>query len=161
MSAPAVTVGPGINVGRVARTMRELGLTWLAVVDSDDRVVGAGRVALAGGASDGHPAVGHRLIHAAGARGSGTPRALSTIRFVHTVIWFSIEACPLTAVAESFGARSGSVTDVYLPSWFAHRLPAIHVTLVLPAHLLHFRNLRHRRATSEPVDTARPWRREV
>lgn len=57
--------------------------------------------------------------------------------------------CPLTAVAESFGARSGSVTDVYLPDWFAHRLPAIHVPLVLLAVLLHARNVRRRRVLSE------------
>ena len=27
--------------------------------------------------------------------------------------------CPLTDVAESLGAEHGSVTDIYLPAWFA------------------------------------------
>jgi len=32
--------------------------------------------------------------------------------------------CPLTQVAESLGAERGSVTDIFLPKWFAHNLPA-------------------------------------
>jgi uncharacterized membrane protein YozB (DUF420 family) len=58
--------------------------------------------------------------------------------------------CPLTAVAESLGAERGSVTDIYLPGWFAHRLPVIHVPLVLLALLLHGRNLRARYAARLP-----------
>jgi hypothetical protein len=54
--------------------------------------------------------------------------------------------CPLTAVAESLGADDGSVTDIFLPHWFARNLPAIHVPVVLLAVLLHARNIR-RRAT--------------
>jgi hypothetical protein len=50
--------------------------------------------------------------------------------------------CPLTDVAESLGAESGSITDIYLPKWFAHRLPAIHVPLLAVAVFLHARNLR-------------------
>lgn len=34
--------------------------------------------------------------------------------------------CPLTELAERYGAESGSVTDIYLPKWFAHNMPAIH-----------------------------------
>ena len=49
--------------------------------------------------------------------------------------------CPLTRLAESFGADNGSVTDIYLPGWFAHYLPAIHVPLIVLAVLLHGRNL--------------------
>lgn len=45
--------------------------------------------------------------------------------------------CPLTGVAESLGADSGSVTDLYLPRWFARSLPAIHVPLVALAIYLH------------------------
>jgi hypothetical protein len=37
--------------------------------------------------------------------------------------------CPLTQIAERVGADRGSVTDIYLPRWFAHNLPAIHVRL--------------------------------
>ncbi len=34
--------------------------------------------------------------------------------------------CPLTQLAENFGAADGSVTDIWLPRWFARNLPAIH-----------------------------------
>lgn len=50
--------------------------------------------------------------------------------------------CPLTEVAERAGAGRGSVTDIYLPRWFAHNLPAIHVPLIVLAGYLHIRNLR-------------------
>jgi hypothetical protein len=50
--------------------------------------------------------------------------------------------CPLTDVAESLGAEDGSVTDIFLPRWFAHSLPAIHVPLILLTVYLHGRNLR-------------------
>jgi hypothetical protein len=49
--------------------------------------------------------------------------------------------CPLTNFAEQFGAERGSVTDIFLPRWFAHNLPAIHVPLLLLALFLHLRNL--------------------
>jgi len=52
--------------------------------------------------------------------------------------------CPLTQVAERVGAERGSVTDIYLPRWFAHNLPAIHVPLILLAGYLHRRTLRGR-----------------
>jgi len=50
--------------------------------------------------------------------------------------------CPLTQVAERVGAERGSVTDIYLPRWLAHNLPAIHVPLILLAGHLHRRNFR-------------------
>ncbi len=50
--------------------------------------------------------------------------------------------CPLTAVARNLGETDGSVTDIYLPKWFAHNLPAIHVPLIVLAVALHGRNLR-------------------
>lgn len=55
--------------------------------------------------------------------------------------------CPLTAMATRLGAASGSVTDIYLPGWLAHNLPAIHVPLVLLAVYLHTRNLRRQKQT--------------
>jgi hypothetical protein len=33
--------------------------------------------------------------------------------------------CPLTDYAEKLGAKSGSVADIFLPTWFAKRLPVI------------------------------------
>lgn len=53
--------------------------------------------------------------------------------------------CPLTQLAETFGAEGGSVTDIYLPGWFAHYLPAIHAPLIVLALFLHERNLRQQR----------------
>jgi hypothetical protein len=54
--------------------------------------------------------------------------------------------CPLTDVAESLGADDGSVTDIFLPRWFAHSLPAIHVPLILLTAYLHGRNLQRSRS---------------
>jgi hypothetical protein len=53
--------------------------------------------------------------------------------------------CPLTDLAERAGAASGSVTDIYLPRWFARNLPVIHVPLLVVIAGLHHR-ARHRRA---------------
>lgn len=50
--------------------------------------------------------------------------------------------CPLTALAQRLGDSSGSVTDIYLPHWFARNLPAIHVPLLVIAMALHRRNFR-------------------
>ncbi len=52
--------------------------------------------------------------------------------------------CPLTQVAERVGAERGSVTDIYLPRWFARNLPTIHVPLIVLAAYLHGRKLRGR-----------------
>ena len=49
--------------------------------------------------------------------------------------------CPLTDLAERYGAHSGSVTDIYLPKWFAHNMPAIHAPLLVLMTYLHARNL--------------------
>ena len=49
--------------------------------------------------------------------------------------------CPLTKLAIKFGAARGGVTDIFLPRWFAHNLPAIHVPLIVLAMGLHLRNL--------------------
>jgi hypothetical protein len=50
--------------------------------------------------------------------------------------------CPLTGLAEAAGAERGSVTDIYLPRWFARNLPAIHVPLLILLVWLHWRNRR-------------------
>jgi hypothetical protein len=49
--------------------------------------------------------------------------------------------CPLSDLAEQLGAARGSVTDIYLPRWFARNLPVIHVPLLLLAVLLHRKNI--------------------
>ena len=50
--------------------------------------------------------------------------------------------CPLTGLTEAAGAEHGSVTDIYLPQWFARNLPAIHVPVLLVLGWLHWRNRR-------------------
>jgi hypothetical protein len=55
--------------------------------------------------------------------------------------------CPLTELAERYGAEQGSVTDIYLPKWFAHNMPAIHTPLLVLMTYLHARNLRRSRHT--------------
>jgi hypothetical protein len=50
--------------------------------------------------------------------------------------------CPLTELGVRLGGERASVTDLYLPKWLAHNLPAIHVPLVIAAVVLHGRNLR-------------------
>ena len=49
--------------------------------------------------------------------------------------------CPLTGLAERLGVGKGSVTDIYLPRWFACNLPAIHAPLILLAAALNGRNI--------------------
>lgn len=53
--------------------------------------------------------------------------------------------CPLTQLAERYGAVRGSVTDIFLPDWFAHNIPAIHTPLLPLVAYLHARNLRQSR----------------
>jgi hypothetical protein len=65
--------------------------------------------------------------------------------------------CPLTELAERYGAQDGSVTDIYLPKWFAHNMPAIHTPLLVLMTYLHARNLRRLRQTT----TARSPGKEV
>lgn len=110
----------------------------------------------------------------------GAREVLALIKTVHTLAWFSIEACmiyllyagfrkqsdgraaiagavvgseslifaangfrcPLTQLAGRFGAERGGVTDIFLPKWFAHNLPAIHTPLLALAVVLHLRNIR-------------------
>ena len=113
---------------------------------------------------------------------SGSRVAITVIKIIHTLAWFSIESCmayllyagfakrsdrqaattaavvtgesllfaanrwrcPLTQLAERLGAEQGSVTDIYLPDWFARNLPAIHVPLIVLAIVLHARNILRR-----------------
>jgi hypothetical protein len=50
--------------------------------------------------------------------------------------------CPLSDAADSLGADSGAVTDLYLPSLIARNLPLIHVPIIPLATYLHTRNIR-------------------
>ena len=56
--------------------------------------------------------------------------------------------CPLTQLAQRLGATQAGVTDIWLPKWFAHNLPAIHAPLLVLAAYLHARNLRRAHTTA-------------
>jgi hypothetical protein len=58
-------------------------------------------------------------------------------------------------VAERASAERGPVTDIYLPRWLAHNLPAIHLPLILLAGFLHERT----RVYADEVNVPRPLRR--
>jgi len=87
------------------------------------------------------------LLYAGFARRSGrTAAAAGAIVGGESLVYAASGfRCPLTSLAERLGARRGSVTDIYLPKWFAHNLPAIHVPLLVMAAMLHGRNLRAQR----------------
>jgi hypothetical protein len=75
-----------------------------------------------------------------GARGRSDRRAAAAAAVVAgECLVFAADGfrCPLTGLAERAGAGSGSVTDIYLPKWFAANLPAIHVPLLLAIGWLH------------------------
>lgn len=60
--------------------------------------------------------------------------------------------CPLTQVASRYGAERGGVTDIFLPKWFAHNLPAIHAPLLAVAVVLHLWNIRSQTKAFSPAD---------
>ncbi|HZT97987.1 MAG TPA: hypothetical protein VFB34_14230 [Chloroflexota bacterium] len=62
--------------------------------------------------------------------------------------------CPLTTVAERFGAEHGGVTDIYLPRWFARALPVIHLPLIVAAVALHAHHLVRERQSSADAGAA-------
>jgi hypothetical protein len=62
--------------------------------------------------------------------------------------------CPLTDLAERYGAQSDSAADIYLPKWFAHNMPTIHTPLLVLMTYLLARNLR--RSRKPPTGSAAP-----
>jgi hypothetical protein len=46
--------------------------------------------------------------------------------------------CPLTRVVENLGAESGRVSDIFLPRWFADRIPQLCGPLLLVGVLAMF-----------------------
>jgi len=49
------------------------------------------------------------------------------------------QVCPLTPLAEELGADRGSVADIFLPDWFARRIPLLGSTAVLLGLVLNLR----------------------
>ncbi|MEV6523768.1 hypothetical protein AB0M43_17615 [Longispora sp. NPDC051575] len=62
--------------------------------------------------------------------------------------------CPLTELAIPLGGTRAPVTDLYLPKWLAHNLPAIHIPLIIAVVYLHARNLRATRSGSRGYHAA-------
>jgi hypothetical protein len=56
------------------------------------------------------------------------------------------QVCPLTPLAEEFGAKSGAVVDMFLPGWVARRIPLLGTAALLLGLLLNARAMfNHRR----------------
>jgi hypothetical protein len=83
-------------------------------------------------------AVGY-LIFAGVTRRSNRLVTASAALVVGETIIFTVNgfSCPLTELAESAGAESGSVTDIYLPAWLAQSLPMIHIPIAAALLYLH------------------------
>ena len=92
-------------------------------------------------------------LRAAGATGRSDRRAAAAAAVVAAeCLIFAADGfrCPLTRLAEDAGAPSGSVTDIYLPRWFARNLPAIHLPLLVLIVWLHRRASRAERPCPGP-----------
>ncbi len=64
--------------------------------------------------------------------------------------------CPLTPLAEEFGAERGSVTDIFLPDWLARNLTWISTPILVLGLALNLRALGRRgrlRSVSRPPAT--------
>ncbi len=61
------------------------------------------------------------------------------------------QTCPLRTLAEDLGAESGQVTDIFLPHWFAERIPLIYTPpFLIGLAALAWRWWQGRRATLPP-----------
>lgn len=91
----------------------------------------------------------HRVY--SGARGRSDRRAVLAAGIaigeaaVYTANGFR---CPLTSLALRYGARSVSVTEIFLPPWLAANIARVYTPLLVLGVLLHLRNLRLARATA-------------
>ena len=90
-------------------------------------------------------AVGY-LIFAGVTQRSNRLVAASAVLVVGETIIYTVNGftCPLTELAESAGAESGSVTDIYLPAWLAQSLPAMHIPIAGVILYLHRDKLKTR-----------------
>ena len=83
------------------------------------------------------------VLYAGATRRTGRRVALAGAVVAGETLVFAASGfrCPLTRLAEKLGTADGSVTDIWLPRWFARNLPAIHVPLLAAAVYLNGRNL--------------------
>lgn len=67
---------------------------------------------------------------------------------VEGVVWLgNSRICPLTPLAERYGAVSGSVSDIFLPDPIARTIPQWSIPLITIGLLLHIRGIRRDRRT--------------
>ena len=69
------------------------------------------------------------------------------------------QVCPLTPLAEEFGAERGSVVDMFLPAGVARRIPLVAGSAAMLALVLNLRSLARRlveNTTDGPVVHGRP-----
>ena len=89
------------------------------------------------------------LVFADGARARPSRRTAvaATIALTECAVYAGNGfTCPLTPAAEALGAERGSVSDIFLPDWFADRLPVISSTVLVTGLLLDVRAMRARRS---------------
>ncbi|HUS17502.1 MAG TPA: hypothetical protein VM536_21105 [Chloroflexia bacterium] len=60
-----------------------------------------------------------------------TPLAVTVVCGESMVFFGNGRRCPLTGLAEAAGAARGTVGDIFLPDWFASRIPIVSSTLVV------------------------------
>ena len=62
----------------------------------------------------------------------------AAVAIAETIVYASNnQVCPLTPLAETLGAESGSVTDIYLPRWISDRVPLIGGSTLVFGFFLH------------------------
>ncbi|MFN0072295.1 MAG: hypothetical protein ACKVVP_12500 [Chloroflexota bacterium] len=72
-------------------------------------------------------AIGHMFLAGIRNRPSRwTGAALALAISESTVFVVNCGRCPLTDLTEQLGAESGRVSDIFLPRWFADRIPRIY-----------------------------------
>ena len=79
---------------------------------------------------------------------------------VEATVWLANDRiCPLTPLAERYGAASGSVSDIWLPGPVARTIPLWSTALLIVAGLLHLRAARRpsRPRPSVPGPGALSW----
>ena len=90
-------------------------------------------------------AVGYLLYSGVAGRSDRRAAVAGAVVLGEGIVYLANGArCPLTGVAESLGAESGSVTDIYLPKRVASNLPLIHIPLLALVIFLHRRALTDR-----------------
>ncbi len=73
-------------------------------------------------------------VFVTGVRGRSTRWTLpaSLIVLAEGAVFFGNHwRCPLTQLTEKLGAAKGQVTDIFLPHWFAQRIPQIYTPLFI------------------------------